>query len=374
MPPRVIRVLVVDDSALIREIICDFLRAAPGIEVAGTARDGKEALSLLETLRPDVVTLDVQMPNMNGLETLAAILERNPVPVIMVSSLTQIGANITLEALERGALDYVAKPESGAEVEVALNQELIRKIRAMAGTDVRRMLQIRKERASRVQAGVRQLSAAPEKNNAPSLDLANKCIAIGISTGGPPALTTLFQALQTPLPPIVVVQHMPQHFTKPFAWRLNSISRLEIKEGETGDILQPNHVYIAPGGKHLSLQQQGGQVKIQIRDGDPVSGHKPSVDVMMKAAAQIYGSRCLGVVMTGMGRDGSDGCKEIRARGGYVLGQDEASSDVYGMNKVAQVEGNVDRQFGLDEAATVINQNVKRLWGRETPKLRAVTV
>jgi two-component system chemotaxis response regulator CheB len=374
MSPRVIRVLVVDDSALVREIICDFIRAAPGLEVAGTACDGKEALSLLDKVQPDVVTLDVQMPNMNGLETLDAILQRHPVPVIMVSSLTQLGANITLEALDRGAMDYVAKPESGTELDAALNRELIRKIRAMAGTDVRRMLKIRKERAARVQAGVRQLTASRAKNDIPSQELANKCIAIGISTGGPPALTTLFQTLEAQLPPIVVVQHMPPHFTKPLAWRLNSNSKLAIKEAESGDVLQPNHVYIAPGGRHLSLHEHSGQVKVALRDSEPMSGHKPSVDVMMKAAAQIYGSRCLGVIMTGMGRDGSDGCKEVRDRGGYVLGQDEASSDVYGMNKVAYIEGNVDRQFGLDEAAAVISQSVKRLWGRDSGKLKPLAV
>lgn len=373
MPSRAIRVLVVDDSALMREVICDFLRAAPGIEVAGTACDGKEALSLLESLHPDIITLDVQMPNMNGLEALNAIFASNPVPVIMVSALTQIGANVTLEALERGALDYVAKPQPGTEVEAAWKQELIRKVRAMAGADVRQMLRIRKERACRVQAALRQLTAAPEKNLPSSIELANKCIAIGISTGGPPALTSLFHTLQAPLPPIVIVQHMPQHFTRPLAWRLNSISKLEIKEGETGDILNPNHVYIAPGGRHLSLERLGGQVRICIRDGELVSGHKPSIDVMMKAAAEIYGSQCLGVIMTGMGRDGADGCKQIRACGGFVLGQDEATSDVYGMNKVAYVEGNVDLQFPLDEAAGIITKTINRLWGRERSNLKTIT-
>jgi two-component system chemotaxis response regulator CheB len=170
--------------------------------------------------------------------------------------------------------------------------------------------------------------------------------------------------LQPPMPPIVVVQHMPAHFTKSFAWRLNSLSNLSVKEAQSGDILRPNHVLVAPGGRHLGLRRSGKTARVGLNDRPLVSGHKPSVDVMMKTAAEIFGRRCLGVVMTGMGRDGSDGCGAIRAAGGYVLGQNEASSDVYGMNKVAQVEGNVDRQFSLEEAAGTITGQVKRLWCR----------
>ena len=362
MSSRNIRVLVVDDSPLVREIISDVIKEAPGIELAGTACDGRQALLQLERLKPDVITLDVQMPNMDGLATLDAILASNPVPVVMVSSLTQLGANTTLEALDRGALDYVAKPEGAAGVESVLRDELMRKIRAMAGTDVRRMLQIRKERAARASViRQRQVEVAPPTSAGEVADFVDACIALGISTGGPPALSALFEELRPPLPPIVVVQHMPPAFTKPFAWRLNSLSQLTIKEAETGDVLKPNHVFVAPGGRHLHLRRKAGQVVTEIRDGDPVSGHRPSVDVMMGCAAEIFGKRCLGVVMTGMGRDGADGCGAIRSRGGYVLGQDEASSDVYGMNKVAFVEGNVDRQFSLDNAAATIALQAKTL-------------
>jgi len=362
MSSRNIRVLVVDDSPLVREIISDVIKESPGIELAGTACDGRQALVQLERLKPDVITLDVQMPNMDGLATLDAILATNPVPVVMVSSLTQLGANTTLDALDRGAVDYVAKPEGAAGIEAMFRGELMRKIRMMAGTDVRRMLQIRKERAEKTNALRRQpVEIAPPATTCDAADLADKCIAIGISTGGPPALSTLFGDLRPPLPPIVVVQHMPPAFTKPFAWRLNSISQLSIKEAETGDVLKPNQVFVAPGGQHLNLRKKMGQVVIEVRDGEPVSGHRPSVDVMMACAAEIFGDRCLGVVMTGMGRDGSDGCGAIRSRGGYVLGQDEASSDVYGMNKVAFVEGNVDRQFSLDNAAATITAQSKKL-------------
>ncbi len=364
-----VRVLVVDDSALMREMICDFLTDAPGIEVVGTAANGRKALEMLDSAKPDVITLDVQMPEMDGLATLDEILKRRPLPVIMFSSLTTRGADTTLDALDRGALDYVAKPEGGGPaVHATLREELVRKIRTMAGTDVRRMLQIRRERAEKMKQRPSPTLSSPStpavKFDTKAPQYSDKCIALGISTGGPPALASMFQSLRGPLPPIVVVQHMPADFTKAFAWRLDSISSLTVKEATSGDVLQPNHVYIAPGGKQLHLRKEAGSVKCLVRDGEPVSGHKPSVDVMMKCAAEIYGARCLGVIMTGMGRDGSDGCGAIRKAGGFTLGQDEASSDVYGMNKVALVEGNLDRQFHLDEAASVISTQVRRMWDR----------
>jgi two-component system chemotaxis response regulator CheB len=192
-------------------------------------------------------------------------------------------------------------------------------------------------------------------------ELVGRCVAIGISTGGPPALAQLFDALGPPMPPIVVVQHMPSSFTKPFACRLDSLSELSVKEAATGDVLVPNQVLLAPGGKHLQVRRVGHMVRVVIHDGPAVSGHKPSVDVMMNSVAEAFGGGCLGVIMTGMGRDGADGCRAIRAAGGYTLGQNEATSDVYGMNKVAYVEGHIDQQFALQDAATLITQQVRRL-------------
>lgn len=365
MGTRKIRVLVVDDSAVIRQIIGDHVSEAPDMQLAGTANDGQMALEVLERVNPDVVTLDVQMPKMDGLATLDAILARRALPVIMVSSLTKLGANITLDALERGALDYVPKPDYGVDTRAALREELLRKIRTAAGTDVRRILEIRRQRKQR-RAEQPQPEPPPKKTHGESpAEYADKCIVLGISTGGPPALTTLFESLRPPLPPMVIVQHMPPHFTKPLAWRLDSLARVSIKEAESGDTLRPNHVYIAPGGSHLKLAASGRSVKTVVEDGPLVSGHKPSVDVLMKSAAGIFGSRCLGVIMTGMGRDGADGCKTIRKAGGFVLGQDEQSSDVYGMNKVAFVEGGVDKQFALDDGANLIMLTAKRLWQRQ---------
>lgn len=362
MPAENIRVLVVDDSAVIRQILCDLIGQAPGMEVAGTAADGREALEQIDRLHPDVVTLDLQMPNMDGLETLDALFAREAVAVIVVSSLTQFGATVTLDALERGALDYAPKPQGTADLRAALNEELLWKIRTAAKVDMRRILSARRERKVRREEATTRRRMVEEIPGVSLGQLADKCIALGISTGGPPALTVLLSELQPPMPPIVVVQHMPAGFTKALAVRLDMISRLSIKEAETGDVLRPNHVLIAPGNRHVRLRQNDKMVKAVLEDGPPVSGHRPSVDVMMRSAAQVFGPRCLGVVMTGMGRDGVDGCRAIRAAGGYVLGQDEASSDVYGMNKAAYEAGNVDRQFSLDAAVGVISLQVKQLW------------
>ena len=361
MPHEDIRVLVVDDSAVSRAIICDQIEAAGGMSVAGRARDGRAALEKVAALHPDVITLDLQMPGMDGLAVLDAMLTTNPVPVIMVSSLTRAGAAVTLDALERGAVDYVPKPEKGGARDQAFGEELLSKIRGAAEVDVRRMMASRKRRGVAVRLPERPV-VKPAADACPE-DLADKCVALGISTGGPPALHRLLAELRPPMPPIVIVQHMPPQFTGPLAARLNSISALSVREAEQSDVLEPNCVLIAPGGKHLEIARRGGRVRASPRDGEVVSGHKPSVDVMMAGAAEAFGPNCLGVIMTGMGRDGVGGCRAIRAAGGYVLGQDEASSDVYGMNKVAFVEGNVDQQFALGDAATIITREVRRLGG-----------
>jgi len=357
-----IRVLVVDDSAVIREMLADSITEANGVELVATAGGGREALTLIEQHHPDVVTLDIQMPGMDGLETLGEILKRGPIPVVMVSALAQRAADITLQALDLGALDYVAKPDNLHATSDDWREVLLRKIRTVACTDVRRVLQIRSDRKDRV-AARRQQQGSPSAAAASSLgDFEGTCIALGISTGGPPALNSLFSSMQMPLPPIIIVQHMPGAFTAPFAARLDTVSPLSIKEAETGDVLKPNIALVAPGGVHLHLKRQGSKVVVKIRDGEPVSSHKPSVDVMMQDAAEAFGSRCLGVIMTGMGHDGAAGCGAIRAAGGYVLGQDESSSDVYGMNKVAFVDGNVNRQFSLDDLSTAIPRQCRRMF------------
>ena len=360
MPSRPIRVLVVDDSAVMRRTLGDCLGAVDGIEVVGTASDGRKALAAAERLCPDVVTLDIHMPVLDGLATLDAMLALRPIPVIVVSALTQVGADITLDALDRGAVDYIPKPEGGSAAVALLGEELVRKVRTVAGTDVNRILQIRGDRKRRLQKRP-SITASKEVSDECPSEIADACIVVGVSTGGPPALSLLFEGLAPPLPPVVVVQHMPPNFTRPLAWRLDSISSLSIQEAAHGEVLRPNHVLIAPGGRHLELRRTGPVAKAVIGDGPSVSSHKPSVDVLMQSAAAAFGPRCLGVIMTGMGRDGVAGCRAIREAGGFVLGQDADSSDVYGMNKVAFDQGGVDRQFGLDEAAAVITRQVRRL-------------
>lgn len=368
MSKKPIRVLIVDDSPLIRELIADALAQYDDLQVAGTAVDGDEALALLETVRPDLITLDLQMPRKDGLTTLDEMLARRPTPVIVVSSLTQRAADATLQALDRGAMDYVAKPEGLNEMKRIFGEELPLKIRNMAGADVQRILTMRQNRKQRTIA----LHATAAFGNDESAGRFVGCIAIGVSTGGPPALSRLFGALMPPLPPIVVVQHMPAMFTGPFAARLNSLSAVDVKEAATGDLLRPNTALLAPGGKHLALRRTaGGQVQAVVSDGDPVSGHKPSVDVMMRSAAQVFGRNALAVIMTGMGRDGSDGCKYVRNAGGYVIGQDEASSDVYGMNKVAFVEGNVDRQVSLAQLPELVVAEARRRCVSSAPNAKS---
>lgn len=362
MTRRPIRVLVVDDSAVVRAMICEHITNSPDMEVVGVAADGRRAIEVFQATQPDVVTLDIQMPVMDGLEALDSLLAIHPVPVIMVSALTQLGAQITLEALDRGAIEYLAKPERASEAESILKDELIGKIRYVAGTDVRRILRIRKDRRKQFRPFLKkQYIPKTVATSCPS-EFEDKCIAIGISTGGPPALATLFESLAPPMPPIIVVQHMPAHFTKPLAARLDSLSILSVKEAEHGDALRPNHVLIAPGGKHLRLRRYGDQAHAVVRDGEPVNNHKPSIDVMMKSAAKVFPNACLGIIMTGMGSDGAEGCGVIREAGGYVLGQDESSSDIYGMNKVAYQRGHVDRQFSLGDASQTITQQIQSLW------------
>ena len=364
-PP--IRVLVVDDSLVLRELLADIIDAEPGFTVVAKARDGQDALKKVEQHRPDVVTLDVQMPRMDGLETLDAILASNPVPVIMVSALTARDTDVTLQALDRGAMDYIEKPKDLKTSQDDFRRQLIPKIRAVAGADVRRILRIRRMKKQRRRETPVRKQGITDSSGELVQRYSRCCVAIGISTGGPPALATLFQSLVLPLPPIVIVQHMPANFTGPFARRLDSISAVSVKEATTGDLLRPNCAYVAPGGRHLSLRPGPQGIITRVKDGEPVSGHKPSVDVMMQSAADRFGASCLGVIMTGMGHDGVEGCRLIRAAGGYVLGQDQATSDVYGMNRAAYVAGHVDEQFALDDLATLIPRKCLELFGNAKP-------
>ena len=344
-----VRVLVVDDSALMRKLLIDILRSSPEIEVVGSAKDGPEAIELARKLKPDVITLDVEMPGMSGLETLPALFAVHEAPVVMVSALTQQGASVTLEALELGAFDFMPKPAHHQMAELrALGDVLVGKVRAAAQSRVRRP-RAAPARPARPPSH-HEIPTVPPAFSSSATDL----VVIGISTGGPQALGQAFAGLVPPIPPILVVQHMPAGFTNVFAERLARHCEVTVKEAEDGDRVVPDQVLIAPGGRQMTLIGRAPRARVAIHDGPPVSGHKPSVDALFLSAVRAFGAATVGIIMTGMGRDGVEGCKKILAEGGTTFGQDEATSVVYGMNKAAFLEGAVRRQFALDELPGIL--------------------
>lgn len=331
-----VRVLIVDDSATMRSLIGAVLRRDPEIEVVGTAGDPLEARAAIKALEPDVLTLDIEMPNMNGLEFLEKIMRLRPMPVVMVSTLTQKGADATLEALELGAFDCVGKPGRDADVVTAFG-ELADKVKAAAQARVR-------------PAGQSVATVASGKRFTPN----GRMVAIGSSTGGVEALLTILSRYPANCPPTVITQHMPAAFTKSFADRLNRACAADVAEAWDGAPLQTGKVYLAPGGAtHLEVAGQTSP-RCTLREGDLMNGHRPSVDKLFFSMAQSLGSKAVGVILTGMGRDGAQGLKAIRDEGGHTLGQDEHSCVVYGMPKAAADIGAVERQTSLERMADAI--------------------
>lgn len=328
-----IRVLVVDDSATMRGLISAVLRRDPQIEVVGQAADPYEARTAIKRLNPDVITLDVEMPNMNGLDFLKKIMRLRPTPVIMVSTLTQQGASITLEALEDGAFDCVAKPSNGDYHDFNL---LAEKVKAAA-----------KYRPQPVN-GVLPRPAGASPNSVFTPD--GRIVAIGSSTGGVEALIAVLSQFPANCPPTLITQHMPPVFTRSFAERLNRLCAPEVSEAEDGMLILPGHVYLAPGHAHLEITG-AGKPRCRLSEGERVSGHRPSVDVLFNSVARVVGGRSVGVILTGMGRDGAQGLLEMRKAGAETIGQDEASCVVYGMPKAAFEIGAVVRQAPLRRIA-----------------------
>jgi two-component system chemotaxis response regulator CheB len=318
-----IKILVVDDSLLMQRVLSDLLQSDSQLSIVGTARDGEEALAKIPVLHPDVVTLDIEMPRMNGLTAVRKIMETNPVPVVMISALTQKEAQLTLKALEFGAVDYVPKPSGQISLNMnAVKEELITKIRTAASANVKQ-IQPRWIQENELQA------------THPS----DKIIAIAASTGGPPAVTHVLAHLPSNTPPILVVQHMPKGVTRLFAEGLNQTCRFKVKEAEEGDLVQERLALIAPGGYHMAVTKAG---KISLNQDPPVNYVRPAADVMMLSAADTYGAKNVGVVLTGMGCDGAKGLKAIKEKGGTTIAQDEKTSVVFGMPKVAIEAGCVD--------------------------------
>lgn len=336
-----ISVLVVDDSAVIRSIFREILNAQPDIEVVDTAEDPYEAREKIKRLNPQVVTLDIEMPKMDGLSFLEKIMSLRPTPVIMVSSLTHKGAQETMRALEIGAVDCVSKPVSGS-IENSLESialELADKVRAAAQAN----LSVMTSSALNLKKTEKKAIFVPS----PATD--KFLIAIGSSTGGVEALREIFKTLPNNLPPIVITQHMPAQFTASFAARLNTLTDINVCEAQSGQVLKPGHAYVAPGGRHLKVIKTGGLLKTQLTDEDPVSGHRPSVDVLFRSVAKAVGGQSIGIILTGMGRDGAEGMLEMKNAGAYTIAQNEASCVVYGMPRSAVALGGVDVECSLEK-------------------------
>lgn len=333
------RVLVVDNSAVMRQLLTTLLSADPEIEVVGTAPDPHIARERIKALNPDVITLDVEMPHMDGLTFLRKIMTLRPTPVVMVSTLTQAGAEVTLEALEIGAVDFVAKPTADlANAKSGLAAELQAKVKT----------------AARTRVGVHRNLPAPHAPRHRIIRPTEKIIAVGASTGGVEALKILLMGLPADCPSILITQHMPPRFTAAFAERLNRECAMTISEAVNDEPIEPGHVYIAPGSHHLELARHSGRYICQISDDAPVSGHRPSVDVLFRSVAKVAGKKAVGVILTGMGKDGAEGLLELRTAGATTLGQDEHSSLIYGMPRAAFERGGVMRQFPLTQMADAI--------------------
>jgi len=355
-----IRVLTVDDSALMRQLLTQLLSRDRGIEVVGSAPDPYIAREKIKALNPDVLTLDVEMPKMDGLTFLEKLMVGHPMPVVMVSSLTEAGCQTTLRALELGAVDFFAKPKidmrEGMEEQA---QELIAKIKAAAVAKVRGTGS--GSNGHRAEQAARAAIGAAWPASSAMLKTTDTIIAIGASTGGTEALREVLEVLPPNTPPIVITQHMPEQFTKTFAERLNGLCRLSVKEAEDGDSVLPGHALIAPGNYHMTLARSGARYSVRINQAPPVNRHRPSVDVMFDSVARYAGGNSLGVILTGMGGDGSRGMLAMKQGGAYNIAQDEASCVVFGMPKEAIKLGGVDKILPLDKIPSAILAHVKSL-------------
>ncbi len=336
-----VRVLIVDDSALMRQLLAAVLSVDEGIEVVGEAPDPFEAREKIKALDPDVVTLDVEMPRMNGLDFLRKIMELRPTPVVMISSLTQAGADTTLEALEIGAVDFVAKPADNSAM-LQLGGELIPKIKAAAQTRMGRRVATPQQRQ------------AVRKSFGAARGSVEKLIAIGASTGGVEALKAVLMLFPEDTPPVVIAQHMPERFTAAFARRLDGECRVRVHEAAHEQPVERGHVYIAPGGHHLEVAKRGSGLICTLNDGPLVSGHRPSVDALFNSVARAVAPNAVGAILTGMGRDGANGLLAMRKAGCHTLGQDEGTALIYGMPRVAFEIGAVESQHGLFDITEAI--------------------
>lgn len=345
-----IKVLIIDDSALVRKMLTEILQNEPDIEVVGVAQDPLIARDKIKQLNPDVLTLDVEMPRMDGLTFLRNLMRLRPMPVVMVSSLTEQGADVTLQALELGAVDFVTKPK--IDLQYGLNEyrdELVAKIK-MAGNVTPTALAGLSDSSLRVKPKF-SADAVLSKSTSKHYKTTDKLIAIGASTGGTEAIKDVLIGLPPDTPGIVIAQHIPEAFSAPFAVRMNKTAALNVSEAQDGEQILPGHVYIAPGSAHLLVVRDGARYVCKLSDGPPVNRHRPSVDVLFRSVAQSAGPNATGVILTGMGADGADGLKEMHDVGAKTIAQDEKSSVVWGMPGESVARGGVDHIVPLNKVA-----------------------
>jgi two-component system chemotaxis response regulator CheB len=343
-----IRVLVVDDSAVVRQVMSAILGSAPGIRVIGAAADPLFALEKMRREWPDVITLDIEMPRMDGITFLKRLMSERPTPVVICSSLTRTGAETSMQALAAGALSIIAKPTLGVKSYLHdAAADVAAAVRAAARANLDALAGVRRQVAPRQSAD----AVLPPPGSQAMAHTTERIVAIGTSTGGTQALEVLLAGLPRVSPGLVIVQHMPEKFTASFAERLNALCEIEVLEASDGQRVLPGRALIAPGGRHMLVRRNGAQYVVEVRDGPPVNRHRPSVDVLFRSVARYAGKNALGLIMTGMGDDGARGLKEMHEAGARTLAQDEASCVVYGMPREAVKLGAVDRSLPLTALA-----------------------
>ncbi len=355
-----IKVFLVDDSAVVRQVLTQLLNSISGLTVIGSAPDPIFAQKKMEGNWPDVIVLDIEMPRMDGVTFLKKLMHEHPTPVVVCSTLTAKGAEVTMQAMSAGAVEIITKPTINLKDFLQEAKGMIADaIKGAAHARVGRIKQTPKS-AMPVQPKLNADVVMPESHATPMYQSTDRVIAIGTSTGGTQALEAVLTQLPKTAPGIIVVQHMPEAFTAAFAGRLNSICQVTVKEASTNDRVIPGLVLIAPGGKHMLLKRSGAQYRVEIRDGPLVSRHKPSVDVLFRSTAQAAGKNAIGIIMTGMGDDGAKGMRELHETGALTIAQDEASCVVYGMPKEAVKLGGVDGSLGLSDIPALIVSSPSR--------------